>query len=152
MAKLTFYRQKRLDGAIRTGVELDGDPIADRYEGGEGERNPILLWFVDLRCDGPGIPDDPDDAFQWLFDQAPVIRDGFARYAEVLGVGADMDLYALTWSDFSGVPEGVSMTIACSGTRRVDARELARIVAEIGDRWEEILRTLDLPQEVEDAR
>ena len=62
MPKLVFYRQKRYDGAIRTGLELDDDPIAEHYEEGSGERDPALLWFVDLRCKGPGIPGDPDDA------------------------------------------------------------------------------------------
>ena len=44
------------------------------------------------------------------------------------------------------------MTIACSAVRRVDAREMARIVAEIGERWDEILQAFDLPQEAEDVR
>jgi hypothetical protein len=152
MPKLIFYRQKRQDGAIRTGVELDDRTIAERYEEGEEEHDPALLWYVDLRCIGPGIPDDPSGAEHWLLRQSPIIHDGYARYAETLRVGADPDLYSLTWSDFVGVPEDVRMTIACSAIRRIDAREMSSILAEIGGRWDELMKELDIAQEVEEIR
>jgi hypothetical protein len=44
------------------------------------------------------------------------------------------------------------MTIACSAVRRIDARELSSILARIGADWGEIIRSLDIPQEVEDLR
>ena len=53
MPNLTFYRQKRVDGGVRTGVELDGETVASLFEEGDPERDPALLWFVDLRCEGP---------------------------------------------------------------------------------------------------
>ncbi len=152
MARLVFYRQKRYDGATRTGVELDGQTVSERYEGGSGERDPALLWYVDLRCEGPGIPDEPDDAGRWLVGQSEIIRDGFSRYSERLRAGADPDIFSLTWSDFGTVPEGVGMTIACSAIRRVDARQMASNLTDIGTNWEAIIRSLDIPQEVEDLR
>lgn len=84
MAKLIFYRQKRYDNGIRTGLELDGDPIAERFEEGDKDRDPALIWYVDLCCEGPGVPDDPDLAERWLVDHSPLIRDGFCRFAEHL--------------------------------------------------------------------
>ncbi len=152
MPKLTFYRQKRDDGATRTGIELDGETIAERFEGGEGERDPALLWYVDLRCEGAGLPDDPDAATHWLLEQAPIIRVGFARFAERLRAGVDTDLYSLTWSEFADVPEGVGMTIACSAIRRIEAREMSAILADVGSHWDDIIKTIDVPQEVEDLR
>ncbi|HZW34920.1 MAG TPA: hypothetical protein VFF52_29625 [Isosphaeraceae bacterium] len=149
MAKLIFYRQKRYDGGVRTGLELDGDPIGERFEGGEGERDPALIWYVDLRCEGPGIPDDPDLAEQWLFDHAPIIRDGFLRLAERLRAGTDKDIYSLKWSDFPDAPEGVSMTIACSAVRRVDGREISAVLKDIASHWEDILQTIEVPEGAE---
>ena len=44
MPKLTFYRQGRADGAIRTGIELDDDTIFENYEeGGHGGRSHALV-------------------------------------------------------------------------------------------------------------
>jgi len=70
MPKLIFYRQKRYDQAIRTGVELDGETIAERYEEGGSEPDPGLLWYVDLRCEGSAIPDGFDEAAHWLLDHS----------------------------------------------------------------------------------
>lgn len=152
MPKLIFYRQKRYDGAVRTGVELGGETIAETFEEEGGEPDPALLWYIDLRCEGPGIPDDPDTAWRWLLDISGVIRDGFARYSERLRAGADVDVYSLTWSDFTGVPDGVTMSIACSAIRRVDARGMSTCLKDVGENWEAIMRSLDTPQEVEGLR
>lgn len=152
MAKLIFYRQKRYDGGIRMGLDLNSEEIAHHFEEGRSERDPALLWYVDLRCEGPGIPDDPEAAADWLVDHAPSIREGFARFAEKLKIGADPDLYSLYWNEFPDVPEGVSMVIACSAARRVDGREMSSVLADIGARWNELLRMLDVPQSAEDIR
>ena len=152
MPRLVLYRQKRYDEAIRTGVELDGETIADRYEGGGSEPDPALLWYVDLRCDGSGIPDGPDEASHWLIDHSDTIRSGFSAFAEHLRAGADSDVYSLTWDKFENVPENVRISIACSAIRRIDAREMASILKEIGDNWITIIHRLDIPQEAEDLR
>ncbi len=154
MAKLVFYRQKRYDGGIRTGIELDNRPIAEHFdeEGMESERDPALLWFVDVRCEGAGIPDDPDAAEDWLIDRSGTIREGLRRFADRLRVGADTDIYCLTWNEFDGLPADVHMMIACSAIRRIDARMMSSILNEIADKWDEIIQEIDLPQEVEDLR
>ena len=50
--ELSFYRQKRQDGGIRTAVTVDGDTVLHRFQPGEGASDPALLWYVDLRCAG----------------------------------------------------------------------------------------------------
>jgi hypothetical protein len=152
MPKLIFYRQKRYDQAIRTGVELDGETIAERYEEGGSEPDPALLWYVDLRCEGSAIPDGLDEAARWLLDHAETIRSGFSAFAEHLRAGADPDIYSLIWDEFKDVPENVKMSIACSAARRIDAREMALILKEIADNWTTIIQKLDIPQEAEDLR
>jgi hypothetical protein len=39
-------------------------------------------------------------------------------------------------------PRGVEMKIVCSATRHTAAREIARILADTGARWEERIRAL----------
>jgi hypothetical protein len=152
MPRLIFYRQKRYDEAMRTGVELDGETIAERYDEGGSELDPALLWYVDLRCEGSAIPAGPDEASHWLLDHSDLIRSGFSAFAEHLRAGADPDIYSLTWDKFENAPENVRMSIACSAIRRIDAREMAVTLKEIGDDWTTIIRQLDIPQEAEDLR
>jgi hypothetical protein len=144
MPKLVFYRQKRADGGLRTGVELDDNPIAETFEEGVSESDPALLWYVDLRCEGEGIPTDADDAADWLIDNGETIQRGFARYADELRAGMDPDIYSLIWAGFNPMPQDVHMEIACSAIRRIDARHMAELVAEIGLRWYDILHELDI--------
>ena len=151
MVKLIFYRQKRYDNGIRTGLELDGYPIAERFEEGDGPRDPALIWYVDLCCEGPGVPDDPDMVEPWLVEHSSLIRDGFVRFAERLRAGADKDIYSLAWSDFPDAPQGVTITISCSAARRVDGREMAAILQDTATRWDEIIHSLGVPEGAQDA-
>ena len=152
MANLVFYRQMRYDGATRTGLELDGETIAMKFEGGSSESDPALLWYIDLRCEGTGIPDEQEAAKTWLHDQSPVIRDGLGRYSDKLSVGADPDHYSMTWNDFKGVANDVDMMIACSAIRRVDALRMASNLNQLRENWDSILYALEQPQEAEDRR
>jgi hypothetical protein len=137
MPKLIFYRQGRVDAAIRTGIELDDDTIFERYEHGGPEADPTLLWYVDLRCKGPAVPSDPQEARQWLLDNEEVIRAGFSNCARDFEAGRDVDLYPLLWSKFSGVPKGVEMTIACATNRRFWAISVPQLLEDVADHWRE---------------
>jgi len=137
MPDLTFYHQKRVDGGLRTGIDLDGDTICEDFEPGEAERDPALRWYVDLRCSGEGLPAEADSARDWLLEHEAMIQDGFRRYADQLAAGADPDDYPLQWSGFQPLPPGVQMSIACAVIRRVDARELNRLLLDIAEHWSE---------------
>ncbi len=135
MPSLIIYRQKRIDGGIRTGVELGDSTIFELFEPEEGDRDPTLLRYVDVRCDGPGVPGDPETAAQWLLTTAPSIQDGLGRFADKLRrVGADLDEYPLKWADFADEAD-VTRTISCTTIRRVDARGLAEILDDIRIHW-----------------
>ena len=109
---------------LRTGVELDDDRVADAFDPGPDGIDPALIWYIDLRCEGEGVPDDPEPVLDWLLEHGPIIRDGFSRLAEHLRNGYDPDIYTLKWTDFQERPQDVTMLIACSAIRRVDAREI----------------------------
>jgi hypothetical protein len=137
-----------MDGGYRTGIELDRVTLFERFEEGEFERDPALRWYIDLRCQGSSLPDDPEAARQWLLDQSPVICEGFRRYADQLAVGVDPDDYPLLWDDFRGVPVGVRMTIASSAIRKVDARELDANLRDVASHWTERIESLGVEQPV----
>jgi hypothetical protein len=139
-AGLTFFRQKRLDGGIRSGIMLGENTVLDRFEEGEGDYDPALIWSVDLRCSGEGLPDTAEGARQWLLDHENLIQDGFRHYADYLRAGSDVTgAYLLQWSDFQSTPPGVQMVIACGAMRRVDALSLGSVIEETGKRWRELI-------------
>lgn len=140
--ELTFYRQARVDGGMRSGIELDGNTIYGRFDEGNPEYDPTLLWYVDLRCEGPGLPHEPEDARQWLLSNSRIIREGFQRCAEELRAGSDPDIYPVIWEEFTDVPEGVSMKIAFTAIRRVDAIHLSQRMSEVAAHWEEMIERL----------
>lgn len=145
MAKLIFYRQKRRDGGLRTAVEAGEETLFGLFEEGESNDDPTLRWFVDLRCEGAGLPQSPRAARTWLLKHADMISDGFARCADEIAAGIDPDHYPLSWDRFGERPEGVTMKLVCSATRRVDAIEMASVLREIGSNWRGLLRMLKPP-------
>jgi hypothetical protein len=147
MAGLTFYHRKRLDGGIRTGIMLGGTTVSERFEEGQEDYDPSLIWSVDLRCSGAGLPDTADKAKQWLLDHERIIRDGFSRFAEQLRARSDpTGAYLLEWNEFPSHPEGVEMKIVCGAMRRVDALGLAATLRDVRDRWRELILSLSPTQ------
>lgn len=135
MPSLTWYRQARADGGVRSGITLDRVEVFERFEPGPLERDPALRWYVDLRCQGGPLPSNADEIKQWFIDHSLVIREGFADFSNELRVGTDPDDYPLQWSRFHNAPVGVTLIIAASAVRQVDGREMATILRDIADHW-----------------
>lgn len=130
---LTFFRQKRADGGLRTGIMLGESTVLGRFEGGEEDYNPTLLWSIDLRCRGASLPSTTEEARRWLLDHEEIIREGFARFAEELGAGIDpTGAYLLEWKAFPKPVNGVDMRIVCGALRRYDARSLPGELKDVG--------------------
>lgn len=131
--RITFFRQMRVDGGVRTGLMMRGDTVAQRFDEGSEDEDPSLIWSVDLRCDGDALPDTAVGAKAWLLEHQALIQAGFREFADDLQAGSDpTGAYKLEWGRFRGVPEGVEMRIFCGAMRRVDALMLGRIVGEVG--------------------
>ncbi len=142
MSKVVFYRQLRMDGGYRTGLEVDEETEYGLFEEGQTDDDPRLRWFVDLRCVGSKLPKSARTARAWLLKSSPMIVDGFARCSQELRAGIDPDLYAISWADFKDVPEGVQMSIVLTAVRRADGIGMAEVLADIGSNWERLVRML----------
>src|SRR5260370_39414020 len=90
MPVITFYRQARRDGCIRTGVELDGDVLFGRLEGGSTDFDPVLTWYVELQCAGENLPQEAEVIRQWLIDRAPFFQTGRESLAQELDTGLSL--------------------------------------------------------------
>ena len=142
MSKITFYRQKRRDGGIRTGVEINGETELGLEEGFTGdELDPVLVWFVDLRCEGQKLPADAEAVRAWLLKYTSVIRSGFQSLAEEILAGIDFNSYSYLWP-VPDAPRGVRMLIACCAMRRLEAREMRGVLLDIAANWAERLQRL----------
>jgi hypothetical protein len=42
MSRVVFYRQLRMDGGYRTGLEVDGETVYGLFEEGQTDNNPRL--------------------------------------------------------------------------------------------------------------
>ena len=141
MSKIGFYRQERLDGGVRTGIEINGEIALGRFESTGDDHDPALAWYVDVTCEGASLPDDPEPARQWLCTHSQVIRGGLKEMADTLRAGIDADSWPVK-RKLSKAPRNVRITIACSAVRRWAAREMARVLRDIADKWEDRLRGL----------
>ncbi|MGZ3316278.1 MAG: hypothetical protein ACXU95_03155 [Isosphaeraceae bacterium] len=142
MSKVVFYRQLRMDGGYRTGLEVDEETVYGLFEEGQTDDDPRLRWFVDLRCVGSKLAKSARLARAWLLKNSPTILDGFARCSQEVRAGIDPDLYAISWADFKDVPEDIQMTIVFTAARRADAIGMAEVLAYIGSNWERLVRML----------
>jgi len=140
MSNIVFFRQARMDGGIRTGIDVDGTGW-EYYEGGSDEHDPALVWYLDLRAQGDDLPDNLDDARQWLLDQESLVTATYRKLAERLEVGMDPDVWPLTVENVQTTSR-VSLAAVCSCMRRVSARQMSRTVQEIAEHWKEYLTRL----------
>jgi hypothetical protein len=141
MSDITFYRQYRRDNGARTAVTVDGETVLHRFDRGDEDWDPVLLWYVDLRCKGRSLPAGAEEARQWLLDNSGVIRAGLEKLADELRAGLDVSAWPLQWR-VPGTGRGVRMNVVCSVVRRLEGIEIANILRDLAAHWEELVRGL----------
>lgn len=137
MAEFTFFRQLRNDGGVRTGIELDGEYCWESFIEGSGD-DPTLLWYLDVRGLGHGVPADELAVRDWLREHAEVIRQGLRDLADRLAAGFDSDHWPVSWPIATSLPD-VELSVVISTVRRVDALNVANMLRELADSWEQTL-------------
>jgi hypothetical protein len=135
MHTLTFYRQARRDGGVRTGIDIDDDTVLVRFDPGREDSDPALLWYVDVRCRAARLPRDADAAREWLLRQAKTVKRLLDGLADDVPAGADPDQWPLLKE--ARVNPGVTITVACSAMRRAEAQHIADVLRETAAHWEE---------------
>ena len=134
MTKVTFFRQKRADGGVRTGISVDDDTVLWSFGGSRGDYDPALLWYVDVRCEGK-LPAAPEAARDWLLAHAGVIEAGLEELAERLQAGLDIEAWPVL-HPAKNSPKGVRITVACSAVRMPETRDIARVICGVARGFE----------------
>jgi hypothetical protein len=148
MHKLIWYRQKRLDGGVRTAVDVDNVLLLHRFENENYEPDPALLWHADLRCEGRRLPTKPETGRRWLLQRSDVIRLGFREVADELRAGMDVTAWPVL-RNIRSFPDGVKATIVFAAARRVDGVAMADVLNDIAENWDQRIHSLAT---IEDAR
>jgi hypothetical protein len=141
MPTITFYRQARQDGGVRTGIEIDREVVFGRLESGRDAPNPLLTWYVIVECEGESLPGQSEDARQWLLANTAVIRHGLESIAEKIEPGLDLDP-GPQQQEIAGAPHGVKMTVIYTAIRRFEAQRMAGVLRDIAAHWEDCIRIL----------
>jgi hypothetical protein len=144
MKTLNFYHQKRRDGGIRTGVELNGERVLEEFKPGRRPLDSALDWFVDVRCRGRRLPDEPEAIRKWLLERSDDIQGHLAEMASELRAGMDRD-WPLA-SIIPGVPNGVEVKIVCSAIRRLTARDIGQLLLVLKRSWRPLIASLHAAQ------
>src|SRR5437867_195824 len=128
MDKLNFYRQKRRDGGLRTGIEFNDARVLERFEPGDSPQDSALLWFVDVRCSGGSLPSEPESVRRWFLQKGGFIRAALHELSKELVAGIDPG-----WPIRRTIPtpDGMRMAVYCSATRRLTGREIAEILSDL---------------------
>jgi hypothetical protein len=143
-SNLIYYRQGRVDGGIHTGVDALNEPLLESFENEApyDESDPVLAWYIEVRCKGDGLPTTVEGARAWLLQHQQLIRSGLNALAEELSVGLDAESYPYFWRKFPLKPTEVELTLVCSAHRRSNGIGLGRQVRAFADHFEEYLKRM----------
>lgn len=141
MEKLAFYRQARADGGVRTGVDLNDTPLLHDFQKGTDDRDPTILWYVDVEFEGDALPRDAEEARQWLLRRSRSIANSLLAAADEISAGIDVGSWPVKQS-MVYLPRGVLGTVGFSAIRRVDCRQIAERLRELANQWRSIIRAL----------
>ena len=142
MSQLTYYRQARVDGGVRTGIDVNGSTVLARYEPGTDEHDPSLEWYVDIRCDGPALSSDGEAARQWFVEHAKLVKDELLCAGRQIELGFDAEIRPFERRVESS-PAGTTMLIVASAQHRVLGRDMASTLLRLADEWEASLHNLE---------
>jgi hypothetical protein len=143
-SNLVCYRQGRVDGGVHTGIDAFDVPLLDLFENEApfDESDPVLAWYIEVRCKGHGLPTSVEGAREWFLKHHELIRTGLGALADELSVGLDVESYPYFWRKFPSQPKGVQLTLVCSAHRRSNGIGLGRQVRAFADHLEDYLTRL----------
>jgi hypothetical protein len=148
MTEITFYRQQRRDGSIRSGLELNGEPQFGLIQSWPSETSDddlsmVLDWYIDLTIQSPNPIDhsDPEQTKNELLKLQASIQHGLKQLANTMGAGVDFESPVI-WSKFPELSEGFHVEMVCRASSRITSRQLMREINEFANHWLEYLGNL----------
>lgn len=141
MSTLTVFRQERIDGGIRTGIDYEGMTILETFISGNEDNDPALLWYVDVKFAGDHIPvGSPELIRNWLIQIGNHVQLGLDSVAAELTAGIDG---LIPISRKLEIPiAGLTVTVAATGIRRLSARAIGEKIREFAEQWREVLTSV----------
>jgi len=140
MSTITFCRQARRDGSVRTGIEIDQNTVLARFEQGKSDTDPALVWYVDVKFRGNGLATTPQVARAWLIRQEKAVTRLLNALADEIPAGIDPSDWPLKRE--RTLASGIRMVVVCSAVRRVEAAHLAEILRDLAAGWRKRLEAL----------
>ncbi len=141
MTTITFFQQARADGGMRTGIDVDRETALEWFKEPKGESNPVLLWFIDVRLSGKGLPADGEEARAWLIEAAAELRPVLLGAADELQAGLDEDVIPFEYEAPTAV-QGARVRIVCAVHGRVHGLQIAKELRRIAKDWTKLLDKL----------
>lgn len=141
VGKLAFYRQARVDGGMRTGVDWDDTPLLHEFTPGSDDNDPALAWYVDVEFEGDTLPSGAEEVRRWLMRRGATVATSLRTVADELALGIDVATWPMKRS-LGDLPRGVHATLSCSAMRRIECREIGQRLRELADDWRKIIRRL----------
>jgi hypothetical protein len=142
MTQLTFYQQQRVDGGLRTGIDLDGQTLAESYLSGEEETDPALKWYIDLRYRGANLPTDVDAVRNWFRSREAECVLTLQQVSEELTAGLDRDVLPYRKEFISSSTPDVKLEVATSAQNRIAALQVAEHFRNLAVNWRSNLESL----------
>ena len=130
MTEITFYRQQRRDGSIRSGLELNGEPQFGLIQSWPSETSDddlsmVLDWYIDLTIQSPN-PIDSSDTDQ---------------IGDSMGAGVDFESPVL-WKNYPELSDGYEIELVCRASNRISSRQLMNEIHGFAQHWLEYLGSL----------
>lgn len=140
--EIGFYCQQRQDRGVRSGIGVNGTTVLHHFQSGNETLNPALLWYVDLRFEGPGLPTDPSQARDWLLRHEDKIGGALRDAAKDLEVGIDAGDYWPYQRRIALEEPKMTGEISISAANRMSDGELAAEIERVADNWQSLLNQL----------
>lgn len=135
---VTFYRQARVDGGVRTGLSIDGNTQWETFRPGKQIEDPSLLWYVDVRCRGANLPATPPEARRWLLRHAESIKSALNDVPRKV----QFDDQLQPFEKHIQIDGGVDVGVFISAVRGASSEVVAKQVRLVRQNWESLLEQL----------
>ena len=136
---LTFFKQKRPDGSIRTGIELDDELVLSRDTAGFKNTDFALVWYIHVQCLMlPSVRSWDPAAF--LAENAIAIKAALMATAKEIKSGI---FDKLLRHDVTDLTDGSKIEVAYFTTRRASEKGLRQAMVDLASRWVEIITELN---------